>query len=166
MRSHFKASFFSLVVVRDGDKYLLVEEMEQDDSRAWYLPAGGVKTGEDIVTAAIRETREEAGIGIEIVGLLGGDQVVAQDGVATKVRMVFLGRVIGGELKTEADKESLRAGWFHPSEIRALPLRHAEVSDWIQAAERLRDCPLPQFKYYTPAMLQRMAGSEPGEQRQ
>jgi ADP-ribose pyrophosphatase YjhB (NUDIX family) len=156
---------FSLAVVRDGERYLLVEELDGDGNKVWYLPAGGVKWGEDMLAAAIRETREEAGIDIEIVGLLGGDQVVAQDGVATKVRMVFLGNMVGGHLKSKADKESLRAVWFHHSEIPVLPLRHAEVNDWIQTAERLGDCPLPQFTFYTSTTLQRIAGAKPGEQR-
>ena len=60
MRTHFKAALYSLVVVQEGDRYLLVEELEPDGRTGWYLPAGGVKAGEDFLTAAIRETREEA----------------------------------------------------------------------------------------------------------
>ena len=68
MRSKFNAVFFALAVVRRGDRYLLVEELDDDDNRLWYLPAGGVESGEDFRAAAIRESMEEAGVKIEIVG--------------------------------------------------------------------------------------------------
>lgn len=155
MRTHFSTSLFSLVVVRDDDdRYLLVEELARGGGAAWYLPAGGVKEGEDILTAAIRETREEAGLEVEIVGILGGDQVLNLDGLTTRIRLVFLGRAIGGQLKSQADDESLRAGWFHLDEIDTLPLRHPEVKDWIRAAEQVRECPVPIFTCFTPGMVQ------------
>jgi phosphatase NudJ len=157
MRSHFSASLFSLVVVRDDDRYLLVEELERDNKTAWYLPAGGVKEGEDILTAAIRETREEAGLEVEILGMLGGDQVLALDGLATRIRFVFLAKAVGGQLKTQADDESLRAAWFRLNEIDTLTLRHPEVKEWIQAAEHLGDSPSPTFTCYTPGMIHKMA---------
>ena len=160
MRTHFSTSFFSLVVVRDDDKYLLVEEVERGDGPVWYLPAGGVKEGEDILTAAIRETREEAGLEVEILGILGGDQVLALDRLTTRIRLVFLGKAIGGQLKSQADDESLRAAWFRLAEIDALPLRHPEVKDWIHAAERLRGCAVPTFTCYTPAVLRQMASKD------
>jgi len=153
MRAHFNATFYSLVVVRDGDRYLLVEEDIGDGKTAWYLPAGGVHPGEDFLAAGIRETKEEAGLTVDLLGLLGADQVLAKDGLTTKIRLVFLGKVTGGKVKSETDSESVRAGWFYPNEIDELPLRHAEVNDWIRAAERLRHSRLPQFKCHTPKML-------------
>ena len=148
MRAHFDAIFFSLVVVRENDRYVLVEEREQDGRTAWYLPAGGVKPGEDFLAAAVRETQEEAGIIIEPLGLLGADQIVAEDGQTTKIRMVFLGKMVGGSLKTSPDKESVRAAWFHPDELRNLRLRDDEVIEWIDIAEKLRGCPLPLLTCY------------------
>jgi ADP-ribose pyrophosphatase YjhB (NUDIX family) len=143
MRAHFDAIFFSLVVVRDGGHYLLVEEREPGGRTAWYLPAGGVKAGEDFLAAAVRETQEEAGVMIELVGLLGADQLLAEDGQTTKIRFVFLGKVVGGSLKTIPDDESVRAAWFHPDELRGLRLRDDEVIEWIAVAEKLHGCPLP-----------------------
>jgi len=148
MRAHFDAILFSLVVVRENDRYVLVEERELDGGTAWYLPAGGVKPGEDFLAAAVRETQEEAGILIEPLGLLGADQVVTEDGQTTKIRMVFLGKMVGGSLKTTPDKESLRAAWFRPDELPSLRLRDDEVIEWIHIAEKLAKCPLPLLTCY------------------
>jgi len=143
MRTHFDATLFSLVVVRDGDRYLLVEESNPGSGTVWYLPAGGVKAGEDFLAAAVRETQEEAGVMIEPVGLLGADQRLAEDGQATKIRCVFLGTMVGGSLKTAPDDESLRAAWFHPGELHNLGLRDEEVIEWITIAQKFQACPLP-----------------------
>ena len=58
----------SLVIVRNKDgKFLAVNET---DNRGWWLPGGRVDPPEDFMTAAIREVKEEAGIDIELKGIL------------------------------------------------------------------------------------------------
>src|SRR4051812_25175444 len=52
--------FFALVVVRKGDRFLLVQEHEH--GQLWYLPAGRVEPGEGLCAAALRETLEESGV--------------------------------------------------------------------------------------------------------
>jgi ADP-ribose pyrophosphatase YjhB (NUDIX family) len=141
-------------------RQLLVEEHGEDNMKVWHLPGGGVEPGENFLTAAIRETREESGLTIEPVGILGADQVLAEDGVTTKLRMVFLGTPIGGVLKSHPDKESVGAAWFHAEEISRLPLRHQEVTEWIRLAERFREYLLPKLTYYSPEVL-RMLDKSP-----
>lgn len=160
MRHPFEATFYALVVVRRQDRFLLVEELDHDNRQVWYLPAGGVKAGEDFRMAAIRETREEAGIEVEILGLLGGDQVISETSRETRVRLVFMGQPVGGALKSQPDDESLRADWFHPDAIAGLRLRHGEVKDWIAVARRLENTRLPPFACYTPATLRKLLENE------
>jgi len=148
MRTHFEAILFSLVAVRLNNKYLLVEERVSAGESTWYLPAGGVKPSGDFLAAAVRETQEEAGIIIEPLGLLGADQILVEDGQTTKIRIVFLGKMVGGSLKTSLDKESVRAAWFRPDEMRNLRLRDDEVLEWIDVAEKLRGCTLPLLTCY------------------
>lgn len=59
--------FFVLVVVRRGDRFLVVHERKH--GQLWYLPAGRVEPGESFAAAAARETREEAGIPIHLEGV-------------------------------------------------------------------------------------------------
>ncbi|ETO11906.1 hypothetical protein RFI_25471 [Reticulomyxa filosa] len=60
---------FALVVVRRAtdNKYLMVQEYGEC---GFWLPAGRVDPGEDVCSAALRETMEEAGIDIRLKGIL------------------------------------------------------------------------------------------------
>jgi 8-oxo-dGTP diphosphatase len=59
-------------VVRWRDRILLVRH-EKADKEYWLLPGGGVKAGESLVQALVRELREE-------VGLLGPDEELPFEG--------------------------------------------------------------------------------------
>jgi len=52
--------FFALVVVRQGDRFLLVHEAKH--GQGWCVPAGRVEPGETLFDAALRETSEETGV--------------------------------------------------------------------------------------------------------
>jgi len=55
-------------VVQDGDRFLLAR---QRDSGRWSLIGGGVEPGEEPREALVREVREELGVGIDIVQIIG-----------------------------------------------------------------------------------------------
>ena len=59
---------FALVVVRKGNRFLLVHERKH--GQRWYLPAGRVEFGETFPEAAKREVMEEAGVPISLDGIL------------------------------------------------------------------------------------------------
>jgi 8-oxo-dGTP pyrophosphatase MutT (NUDIX family) len=67
-----------VVVCRDPKtgKWLAVDESR---NRGWWLPAGAVDAGENFVQAAHRETMEEAGIEINLLGILRVDYKVKED---------------------------------------------------------------------------------------
>ena len=57
------------VAARDErDRLLLVRRR---DTGTWELPGGRVDVGESAVDAAVRETSEEAGVRVQVVGLVG-----------------------------------------------------------------------------------------------
>tara|TARA_Y100001934_G_scaffold199048_1_gene234592 strand:+ start:419 stop:634 length:216 start_codon:yes stop_codon:yes gene_type:complete len=59
--------FFVLVLVKKGDRYLLVHERKH--GQKWHLPAGRVESGETLVEAALLETLEVSGVPIEVNGV-------------------------------------------------------------------------------------------------
>src|SRR4051812_44444003 len=81
--------FIVLVVVRSGDRFLLVHERKH--GQGFYLPAGRVEPGEGLIEAAERETMEEAGIPIVIEHILRVEHAPQWDGSA-RVRVIFVAR--------------------------------------------------------------------------
>lgn len=123
------------VVVEHAGRVLIVRERKH--GQKWYAPAGGVEPGESIAEAAIRETREEAGIAIEPLGILRVDQAwqPAETGLAAWWRFVLRARPDGSLVpKSVADEHSLEARWVEPRELSRFELRHPEVIEIVDLA--------------------------------
>lgn len=114
----------ALVVVRDGDRFVLVDELR---ARGWYLPAGRVEHGETLIGGALREVREESGLEVELDGILRIEHTPASGKHDARLRVVFLAHPIGGALKAEADEHSNGAAWVRLSELTHYRLRSLEV---------------------------------------
>ena len=126
--------FFAMVIVRKGDRFLLVHERKHD--QLWYIPGGRIEPGETIQEGAIRETLEEGGIRIVLEGLLRVEHSPSPDGYA-RCRVFFLARPADDSLpKSIPDDESLEARWVHPKDLSRYPLRSAEVTEIIDYVSR------------------------------
>src|SRR5262249_43024505 len=100
--------FFALVVVRQGDEFLVVRERKH--GQLWYLPAGRAEPGETLAEAARRETLEETGVPVVLEGLLRLEHT-PMDGAA-RVRALFLARPADDTPpKAAPDEHSLEAAW-------------------------------------------------------
>jgi ADP-ribose pyrophosphatase YjhB (NUDIX family) len=107
-------------VIFADDRLLL---QRRDDTGRWGLPGGGVEPGESVRQAIVREVREETGLEVEPVRLIGvysdpvHHQVVSYpDGnVIHYVSSVFECVVCAGAL--ECGDESLELGWFDPEAL-------------------------------------------------
>ena len=118
--------FFALVVVRRGDQFLLVQESKH--GQLWYLPAGRVEAGETFVDAARRETLEESGVPVRIVGVLRVEHTPTP--TAARVRVVFLAEPVDDTPpKSTPDDESLGAAWVSLADLDRYPLRGTEVRE-------------------------------------
>ncbi|MGG1513777.1 NUDIX domain-containing protein [Paenibacillus oryzisoli] len=74
--------------------------------RGWEMPGGQVEEGESLAAAAVRETKEECGLDVEVTKFCGIFQNVSK-GICNTL---FLARPVGGELTTTA--EALEVGFF------------------------------------------------------
>ncbi|MBL8683007.1 MAG: NUDIX domain-containing protein [Myxococcales bacterium] len=123
--------YFAMVVVRHGDRFALVREKKH--GQLWYFPAGRVEPGETLTEAAVRETKEEAGIDVALTGLLRVEHS-PQPGGSVRCRVFFVAEPKGdARLKSEPDEHSLEARWVTIEELDALPLRGEEVLDCFRA---------------------------------
>jgi phosphatase NudJ len=115
---------FALVVVRKGDRYLLVHESKH--GQKWYLPAGRVEPGETFADGARRETLEETGVPVRLTAILRIEHTPRPDGA--RLRVVFVGEPADETPpKSQPDDDSLEARWVSLEELEHLPLRGDEV---------------------------------------
>ncbi len=111
------------IVRNDKNELLLIK----GPRRGWEMPGGQVEEGESLEAAAIRETKEETGIDVEIIKFCGVFQNVDKSICNT----LFLAKPIGGQFKTS--EESLEVGFF--SIEKAL-----EMVTWKNFRERIEYC--------------------------
>jgi phosphatase NudJ len=121
--------FFAAVVVRHGDRFLLVQERKHN--HAWYLPAGRVEPGESLAEAAVRETLEESGVKVRLTGVIRIEH--SPQSKSARLRVVFLAEPRGDTAtKKKPDRESLRAEWVTLNELPKYQLRGPLVEKVIK----------------------------------
>ncbi len=112
---------FALVVVRQGDRFLVIRERKH--GQLWYLPAGRVEPGEDFFTGARREAEEEAGFPVRLTGILRVEHTLRPGGEA-RLRVVFVGEPAAGLIDAPTGgPDAMAAAWVTPAEAEQLPLR-------------------------------------------
>ena len=89
------------VLARSSDRFVIVRHK---DSRGgeWNIPGGLVEIGESVEHAALRETKEEAGVDIELEGALAiiVSRITAPHQRSLDYfRVIFLARITGGQLE-------------------------------------------------------------------
>ncbi len=115
------------ICVRDGRLLLSRSPAPDGGPPEWVLPGGGMEHGEDPHDTVLREVTEETGYRIEVTGLLGVDssrrvfprrfgRAVDHHGV----RLVYEGRVTGGDLRYEVGGSTDMADWHDLDAVPAL----------------------------------------------
>lgn len=100
----------NVAAIHDG-KILLTK---REDFEVWCLPSGGVEEGESLAEAAIRETKEETGVDVELTRLVG---VYSRLGGMPDVHAIlFAGKPIGGEIKPQPG-ETIEVAYFSLDEL-------------------------------------------------
>jgi 8-oxo-dGTP diphosphatase len=92
----------------------------------WSFPSGFVDRGEVVEEAALRETREETGLDVELTGLVG---VYSEPGNPVIV-IAYAADVRGGTLQADDDLLELRS--FDPDHLPEMAFPHDTriVEDW------------------------------------
>ncbi len=104
------------VMVVEGNKILLVKRGQPPHQGEWALPGGFVEYGETVEAAAKREVQEETGIAISLSAILGVYSVPERDPRGHTVSVVFVGKMIGGQLQGGDDAADAR--WYDLDNLR------------------------------------------------
>lgn len=121
------------VIVPWGAGIILGRRAIDPGRGAWSFPSGYVDRGEVVEEAALRETREETGLEIDITGLIG---VYSEHGNAVIV-IAYAAEPLGGSLRAEDDLIDLQG--FDPDNLPEMAFPHDTriVRDWLALRDRL-----------------------------
>src|SRR5690554_476316 len=100
-------------VIEDNGRFLLVEE-QQRGRLVLNQPAGHLEPGETLIEAAVRETLEETGWTVEVLGLVGVGLYTAPSNGVTYYRTTFFGRPLSHDPQRPRSEE-------HTSELQSRP---------------------------------------------
>lgn len=99
-------------LVKDQNGNILLVKTEH---QGWVFPGGQVEVGENLIDGVVREVKEESGIDIEVIQMIGVYSNTGiykwYDGVTdvpTKVMFDFMCKPIGGELCTSEETSDCR----------------------------------------------------------
>lgn len=113
----------SIILLKEG-KLLLLKRAHEPFKGQWVLPGGYVEHDEDPKTTIIRETKEETGLDIAVLGVIY-TYLIDNDPRGNSIDIVFKGKITGGEVKL---REHTNVDFFSPSALPELiAYRHREV---------------------------------------
>ena len=121
-------------VILDQGRVVLVKRKFPPLAGEWSIPGGRLKIGETQREGVVREAREETGLTVDPVELLGVYDRLLRDEAGRilyhYVLIDFLCRRIAGELQAGGDADDAR--WFSQEELRKLTLMEdtADVIRW------------------------------------
>ena len=95
-------------VITQNNSVVLIMRKNPPFKGSWALPGGFVEYGETVEMAAIRETKEETGLDIELDGIVGVYSDPNRDPRGHIISICFLGHKIGGELAADTDAADIQ----------------------------------------------------------
>ncbi|MGZ9934916.1 NUDIX hydrolase [Streptomyces sp. NC-S4] len=100
-------------VVVHEDRVLLVRRRVAEGNLSWQFPAGKVEPGEAWQAAAVRETKEETGLDVSVVGVLG-ERVHPSTG---RLMSYAACDVVAGSARAAAPTEIAEVAWVTLAEL-------------------------------------------------
>ncbi|WP_119066536.1 NUDIX domain-containing protein [Rubrobacter indicoceani] len=112
------------IVLEQAGGVVLIQRKNEPFKGRWCLPGGFVDVGESVESAAVREMKEETGLDVRIVRLVGVYSDPERDPRGHSVTVAFLAGKVGGRLR--ADDDAADAKVLDPESVE-LGFDHAEV---------------------------------------
>jgi 8-oxo-dGTP diphosphatase len=118
------------VVIEMGNGVVMIKRGGHTKPNSWALPSGYIEADESVEDAAVRESKEETGLDVQLIDLLGIYSF--PEGPPTSGIIVFYrARPVGGVLAANDDAQEARV--FLPHEFPEMPFRtHREaIQRWL-----------------------------------
>ena len=104
-------------IIEDQGRFLLVEE-HADNQTVLNQPAGHLESGESLLDAVIRETREETAVVFEPLALVGVYRWQHPNNHKTFLRFTFHGKQVQILENAELDLDIIQPVWMRYEEIK------------------------------------------------
>lgn len=119
------------VIVEHDGRILLQQRAIEPRAGFWTFPGGFLEIGETAEQGALRETKEEVGLDVDLTGLLG---VYTRPDVG--ILLVVFNATTASDAAYVADPESQAVHWYPPDQIPwphlAFDTTTHALRDWIQ----------------------------------
>ena len=111
-----KRGLTSDVIIEKGNKIVLVKRGERPEKDKLAIPGGHVEIGELVENAVKREAKEETGLNIKLIDILGVYSDPKRDPRGHYITTVFIAKIVSGKLKASSDAKEVN--FFDPRKLK------------------------------------------------
>ena len=122
-------------VILDKGTIVLVKRRNPPFKDMWALPGGFVEYGEIVENAVVREAKEETGLDVKIVKLLGVYSDPKRDPRGPTVGIVYVCKKVSEELKADSDAKEVKA--FSVKDLPPLAFDHSKIVSDAMREEKI-----------------------------
>lgn len=114
-------------IILEDNKVVLIKRLNNPYKDYWAIPGGFVEYGEKVEDAAVREAKEETGLDIELIKLVGVYSDPNRNPRGHTVTIAFLSKIVGGTLKSDSDAKDAKFIEINELKNMKLAFDHNEI---------------------------------------
>ena len=96
------------VLIRKDDGYVFIKRKNEPYRGCWAIPGGLVEYGETVEQAAEREAKEETGLDVKLIRLVGVYSDPTRDPRGHCISIAYLAEIVSGELRAATDAKKAK----------------------------------------------------------
>ena len=112
------------VLIRKDDGYVFIKRKNEPYRGRWAIPGGLVEYGETVEQAAKREAKEETGLDVKLIRLVGVYSDPTRDPRGHCISIAYLAEAVSGELRAATDAKKAKIFKRKPDN---LAFDHSEI---------------------------------------